>query len=268
MFRKRKVSTPGYGHTPYNPFHGQHATLRQDGISPFCAMVQVAAEDTKENYLICRGFDPRILRFIDYEEGNPNKPGISVAKPFGKRRTGAYEIAEIHTAFLPTQGNVEYTDFHNVTYIPPSPSSVNWRLGQNPGQVDPGVEDGHPEELSDEVNILYDDNGKVINWLLVDSGSVQRDHWVGHLYASYSGAVMGFWVVPSFELDGRLPDGNQWVVNLYKWDFGVAGATIRVEWDHVNDRWIPIQQEYICPDNRTIGPQPPPPPAPPPPPLP
>ena len=169
MFRKRKVSAPGFGHTPWNPIHGEQANLRQEGIAPYCAMFQIAAEDTHDDFVICRGFDTRILKFIDYTEGDSNKPGISVAKPFGKRRTGTYEIGEVYPALLPTQGNDEFTGFRQVTYVPPSPITVAWRVGQNPGVVTGGLDGGQPDSLSDTIGILYDHNSKVINWLLIDS---------------------------------------------------------------------------------------------------
>ena len=145
-------------------------------------MMQVAAEDTYDNHVICRGFDPRILRFVDYAAGDPNKPGISVAKPFGKRTAGTYQLAEIYPAFLPTQGNDDFTGFKQVTYIPPSPVSVNWRVGQNPGVVTGGLDGGQPDSLTDAIGILYDHNGKVINWLLIDSngggGSSNKTLWI------------------------------------------------------------------------------------------
>lgn len=132
-------------------------------------MMQVAAEDTYDDYVICRGFDPRILRFIDYAEGDADKPGISVAKPFGKRTTGTYSIGEVYPALLPTQGNAGFSDFKQVVFTPPSPASVNWRVGQNPGVVTGGADGGQPSSLSDTIGILYDHNGKAINWLLLDS---------------------------------------------------------------------------------------------------
>lgn len=170
MFRKRKVSTPGFGHTPYNPLHGDQANLRQDGTAPYCAMMQVAADDTYDDYVICRGFDTRILKFIDYAEGDEDKPGISVAKPFGLRKPDTYRIGEIYPAFLPTQGNALFNDFRQVTYTPPSPVAVEWRVGQNPGVVSGGgLDGGQPEDLSDTIEILRDHNGKVVNWMLIDS---------------------------------------------------------------------------------------------------
>lgn len=156
--------------TPYNPIAGDQANLRQEGTSPFCAMFQVAAADTYDDYVICRGFDPRILKFIDYAEGDSDKPGVSVAKPFGKRKPDTYEVGEVYPAFLPTQGNAGFADFRQVVYTPPSPTAVKWRVGQNPGVVTGGgLEGGQPEELSDEIGILSDHNGKVVNWLLIDS---------------------------------------------------------------------------------------------------
>lgn len=256
MFRKRRRPTPQFKiPPPYNPIAGEQANLRQDGISPFCAMVQVAAEDTYDDYLICRGFDTRILKFINL---------MSVAKPFGNRRKGTYEIGEIYQALLPTQGNTEFTDFRQVTYTPPSPVGVKWRVGQNPGKVvnngelPGGPYGGHPKELSDEIQIMYDHNEKVVNWMLVDSA--RRRNWIGYLYESYRGVVTGMWVVPSVKLDGQLPPFSRvYVYNIYKWNFGLIGATIRVEEDKVNNRWIALQQEYVCPTGAVISlPTPPP----------
>lgn len=170
MFRKRRRATPHFKiPPPYNPIAGEQANLRQDGLSPFCAMMQIAADDIYANHVICRGFDLRILRFIDYVAGDPLKPGISVAKPFGKRLVGTYEIGEVYPAFLPTQGNTEFSGFRQVTFVPPSPTSADWRVGQNPGVVTGGLEGGQPSSLGDEIAILYDHNGKVVNWLLIDS---------------------------------------------------------------------------------------------------
>ena len=180
--RRRRHPTPGFGiPPPFNPIQGENANLRQDGTSPHCAMMQVAATDTYANYVICRGFDTRILRFIDYAAGDANKPGVSVAKPFGKRKTGTYKIGEIYPALLPTQGNADFIDFKLVTYTPPSPVAVNWRVGQNPGVVTGGLDGGQPANLSETIGILYDHNGKVVNWIIIDT--------VGNLLRSMSGVA-------------------------------------------------------------------------------
>lgn len=177
MFRKRRRPTAHFKiPPPFNPLHGEQANLRQEGLSPYCVLMQVAAEDIYANYVICRGFDTRMLRFIDYAEGDATKPGISVAKPYGKRTVGTYNVGEVYPALLPTQGNTEFTGFRQVTFVPPSPVNVNVRLGQNPGVATGGLDGGHPSSLSDSIDILYDHNGKVINWLLIDS---QADNPVG-----------------------------------------------------------------------------------------
>lgn len=128
------------------------------GFYPYCAMMQVAAEDTHANYVLCRGFDIRIAKFIDYDAADlVNSPGIPVAKPYSNRRVGAYEIAQIFPALLPLQtGN-------------PSPADVLWRVGQNPGVA--ATTAGHPADLSEEVEILYtdDDPAIAINWMMIDS---------------------------------------------------------------------------------------------------
>jgi hypothetical protein len=88
----------------------------------------------------------------------------------------------------------------------------------------------------------------------------QANNWIGYIYQTYKGAdTPGFWVVPAFGIDGLAPLTNRYVINLYKWDYGAAGALVRVEWDCYNYRWIPIQQQYICPPNETPPPMDPPP---------
>jgi hypothetical protein len=77
-----------------------------------------------------------------------------------------------------------------------------------------------------------------------DTQAIRRN-WLGTLTLGYDGVVGGFWVTPTKALDGVLPTGSQWVVNLYKWDYGALGAVVRVEQD--GGRWIPLQQEYSCP---------------------
>lgn len=91
----------------------------------------------------------------------------------------------------------------------------------------------------------------------------QAKEWIGYLYQEYKGsATLGFWVVPAYGLDGLAPATNQYVVNLFKWNYGTAGASIYVKWDCVNYRWIGIQQEYVCPPTTTPAPPDPPPPPP------
>lgn len=162
MFKKQRKIAPYFPtHPPFNAVAGQYASLTgEQGVNPYCVLMQVAEDDTRDNYVICRGFDPRILVFVDYEAGNSNKPGIAVAKPYGHRKPGLYKVGELYPALLPTQGNA--------TYTPPSPTEIGLRLGQNPGVVetDP-AESGQPRDLAESLALLYDDNNVAINWLLL-----------------------------------------------------------------------------------------------------
>jgi len=173
MFRKRKMVAPDFRvQVPFNPINGGHNDLRTPGVYPYCAMMQVATEDIYDDYVVCRAFDVRMLRFVDFEEDNPDKPGISVAKPFGDRGAAAdgqvtrkYRVGEIFPAFLATQGAADETASD---YVPPSPTAVKWRVGQNPGVLPNGnAFGGHPAELTDEIEILRDHNDKVVNWMLI-----------------------------------------------------------------------------------------------------
>lgn len=87
----------------------------------------------------------------------------------------------------------------------------------------------------------------------------QAKNWVGTVAYEYKGIVPVIQVNPQYGIDGQPPLGIQIVANLYNWNYGQANAPIRVEWDCVNRRWIPLQQAYICPPAST----PPPPPDPP-----
>lgn len=170
MARKIRRPTPEFTvPPPFNPMRGEQNDLEIHGVFPYCAMFQIASEDIYANHIICRGFDPRMLRFVDYEKGNSEKPGISVAKPYGCRveAGGAkrYRIGEVFPAVLPTQGTADY-DPH---YVPPSPVEIKWRLGQNPGVSGGGGYGGHPKCLTDEISILYDHEGNVINWMFLHS---------------------------------------------------------------------------------------------------
>lgn len=169
---------------PFNAVTGQYASLTGEiGVSPYCVLMQVAAEDTYADYVICRGFDTRMLVFVDYEAGNSDKPGISVAKPYGRRKAGTYEIGEIHPALLPIQGNA--------TYTPPSPAEIGLRLGQNPGVVSGAPESGgQPSDLDASLALLYDHNDVAINWLMIDKGARDCEDIQPGSYRATAGATI------------------------------------------------------------------------------
>lgn len=155
MFRKHRNPTPGFRMPPpFQPMTGTHAALQVPGVFPHCVLMQVAAEDTEDEYVLCRGFDPRINKFIDYEEGNEDKPGIPVAKPYRCRMAGLYHMAEIYAAALPVQSSC------------PSPTGAKIRIGQNPGKAKTST--GPPADLDEEVEELFTTEGKAVNWMFID----------------------------------------------------------------------------------------------------
>jgi hypothetical protein len=91
--------------------------------------------------------------------------------------------------------------------------------------------------------------------------SCANDRWVGYLSHSYRGVVPGFYVTFSYSLQGvPFEFGVEvYVYNIFKWNFGLVGATVGVEYDHVNNRYIGWQQEYICDDGRSLAAPPAPP---------
>jgi hypothetical protein len=251
---RRRIGLTKLPGAPYHPLRGDKDNMRQDGTSPFCAMFQVASDDVYDDYVICRGFDTRILKFIDYEEGNDDKPGISVAKPFGNRTAGTYEIGEVYPAFLPTQGNADFTDFRQVTYVPPSPIAVMWRVGQNPGVVEDGSEldGGQPEDLDATIEILYDHNDKVINWLLIDSSFPIR------AYETPSGGIAGKsgnTLSSAFCTLLDLSSGTRVVTaktrSVYNPFFGAIAGSVDIIAARFNGIWIAIAED--CDDPGTGG---------------
>jgi hypothetical protein len=119
--RKRRTPSPGFRlPPPYQPITGEQAKLIGPGDFPYCAMMQVAAADTHADYLICRGYDPRIRKFFDYEVGDEDKKGIPVAKPYGKRQTrlgqnsGVAATSQGHPADLEEEVEILYTDDEKV----------------------------------------------------------------------------------------------------------------------------------------------------------
>lgn len=165
VLRKRRQPTPWFRQPPsYDPIAGKRAPLDHPGVTPYCALMQVAAEDTHQNYLICRGYDTRERKFFDYVEGDPDKEGIAVAKPYGRQTKGIYQIGQVIPAMVALTGL--YSDLQE-TWV---------QQGQNPGVSTAG----HPKVVSlsplltDPVSILYDDNGKAITWMAMHGECIAR----------------------------------------------------------------------------------------------
>ena len=191
-------------------------------------MMQVAAADEYDDYVICRGFDPRILKFIDYESGNAAKPGISVAKPYGNRTAGTYTIGQVFPAFLPTQGLVDEGHLETRNYVPPSPVGVDWRVGQNPGVA--ATTTGHPADLDEAINELTDHNDQQVNWMLIDGGSRILMGKLDGSLSQGSSATMSIW------MGSTLTDTGD-NITVYDWLLG-SGESI--------DSGKKVKAEYYC----------------------
>ena len=145
--RKRIPEAPFFRlPTPRNAMTGEYESLQRKGAYPYVALMQVAVEDTHDNYVVCRGFDPRDGLFYAYEEDDDDKIGVPVAKPYGLRGTYPYTVGEVFQATLPLT-----------------------LLGQNPMVAETTV--GHPADLDEKLELLYDENDVAINWMFVDGQS-------------------------------------------------------------------------------------------------
>jgi hypothetical protein len=216
VFRKRKQPTPAFRlPPPFNPVTGQHAPLTTQGVFPYVAMMQVAATDTHQDYVICRGFDIRHNVFIDYAAGDDDKPGIPVAKPYGSRHVGAYRIGQIFAAVLPLQSSN------------PSPTSVEWRVGQNPGVAE--TTQGHPADLAEKVDVLKDDDDEYIDWMLLDEGTSLVECCLAEDHPGYGIVFTVKLMIWDAENNGHKPDpGDTDTHYAIDWRYGMqypdAGA--------------------------------------------
>ncbi len=210
--KKRRRVASGFGiHPPYGPITGEHANLRDPGIYPYCAMFQVATEDIYADYVVCRGFDPRIKRFVEYDAADlANKPGISVAKPYGNRHSGLYLVGHMLPAAIP------YT-----------------QIGETPGVA--ATTSGHPAGLDEEIEILYDHNSVAINWLIIEGqSSLRRFEMTGSLAptaSSFGSAIFPYWVEEDSDYNETL------VANVYNTSHGTFSKPATVGSDAGADGW-------------------------------
>lgn len=177
MFRKRRQPTPGFRlPPPFNPMTGERADLAMHGIVTRCAMMQVigddetvANEDTHDNYVICRGFDPETQKFYS---------SIAVAKPYGLRGTFPYRLGQVFPAI-----------------------KAKTRLGDNCGVSHTTV--GQPVDLSEVIDLLLDDSSAPIYWLDISGGtgaSILTGVLDGALSAGGS-ATLSIWELDAGETD-------------------------------------------------------------------
>lgn len=138
---------------------------------------------------------------------------------------------------------------------------VGFPIGPIAGQWSMGVGGrGWVYKSSDATPAAYEFSAAIKSAYADYVGPGYKPEWIGYLYESYRGVVAGFWVVPTLPLVGPLPPFSRvYCYNIYKWNFGLISATVRVEADFTNNRWLGLQQEYQCPDSRSIDPPTPPP---------
>jgi hypothetical protein len=170
--RKRKQPTPGFRlPPPFNPMTGERADLIARGVVSRCAMMQVigddeteANQDTHDNYVLCRGFDPETKKFYH---------SIAVAKPYSVRSTYPYRLGQLFAAM-----------------------KAATRLGDNCGVSSVTV--GQPADLTETIDLLLDDDLKPIYWLDISG------HWTPWLYGKLDGAMAaaGSATVSIYEWDG------------------------------------------------------------------
>lgn len=174
--RKRKNPTPNFKMPPpYNPMTGERADLIARGVVSRVAMMQVigddetvANEDTHDNYVICRGYDPETKKFYH---------SIAVAKPYGVRGTYPYRLGQLFAAM-----------------------KASTRIGDNCGVSATTI--GQPADLDEVIDPLLDDDLKPIYWLDIGGDGAQVISGVldGALAAGGS-ATMSVWELNDGQTD-------------------------------------------------------------------
>jgi len=229
--RRTSVATLGTPGVPFNPMSSRHEDLDPQGIYPYCAMLQIAEEDKYTDYVMCRGFDTRMRRFVDYEEGNSDKPGIAVAKPYGNRVKCYYHKWSVYPCLLPTQ---QGSDKVEDNFTPPSPSGIDWRVGQNPGAPASSCL-GQTQASDDVINEMIDHNKKYVNWQLIDSGPVFI--WVYLLHNLYTcGSAQA--AIAEVDEEGEWCDSCDHVTLLASDPFGVIPGSALAAGE-VGSKYIP-----------------------------
>ncbi len=207
MWRKRKTPSPSFRlPPPYNPITGEHANLNKPGLNTRLSVFQVVGDDgtvenqdTHDNYILCLGWDldtdPDCRHLYD-PTTNAQGKAIPVAKPYGVRGTYPYVLGQMVVV-----------------------AKVRTRLGDNPGVA--SVTTGQPADLDEVIELLTDDDGNPISWLIVENGGEQKQ-----FYNANSGTVPVDGVVAVTGVHGTepnvLPQGDQ-PSSTYRKDYLVNG---------------------------------------------
>ena len=147
VWRKRASPAPAFRQpAPYSPIGGQHAILGREGMHSRIAIFQVIETDTHDDYVVCKGYDLDTDADCRYEINT-----IPVAKPYSLRGTKPYKVGMMLTCGKPRT-----------------------KFGDNSGKADTTV--GQPEDLNEDIVALEDDDGKTIQWMIIDS-STETETW-------------------------------------------------------------------------------------------
>lgn len=196
---------------PFNPVTGQRAQM---GSPPspgtILSMFQVigdtpsdaTTEDTHENYVVCRGFEPDIDPFFRYLHDPYTKPetkSIKVAKPYAVRGTYPYKRSQVIVA-----------------------ARIRTRLGDNQGKAHTSV--GYPENLDEETDLLFDDDNVAIAWLDITTvpQGVRFFNNCGATYPAWgisriTGRTAASGAVPEYRTVAKVDD-------TYRWQYFVNGG--------------------------------------------
>lgn len=213
MFRKRRIPAPHFGipGAPFNPVTGQRAQMNPQATpGTILATFQVigddpddeATQDTHENYVVCRGFEPQIDPFFRYLHDPKTKPdttSIKVAKPYAVRGTYPYKQGQILVA-----------------------ARILTRLGANQGKAVTSV--GHPADLDEQAELLLDDDDVAIAWLDISTApkpGVKFLNNCGATYPAWGISRITGRVAPSGASPGYLTVAK--VDATYRWQYFVNG---------------------------------------------
>ena len=208
MDRKRKSPASGFKQlSPFNPISGQYAGMGGPSVASRISMAQVIEADTYDNVLVCRGWDldkdPNCKYLINR---------MVVGKPYGVRGTFPYAVGNM----LPVV-------------------KVRTHFGDTPGMAHTTV--GQPADLNEAVDILVDDDGKPVAWLVLDGSGGSA--LIGKLdkTLSYDGsATVSVWTGDS----GSESDSGE-NIEAEEWCIQAAGGSLPANtWvvcERINGHW-------------------------------
>jgi hypothetical protein len=159
-------------------------------------MMQIIEADTYDDYVVCRGFDPDSGRFLN---------SVNVGKPYGLRGNHPYNVGEVYAAVKPKT-----------------------KLGDTPGKA--ATSAGHPADLDEAVEILNDDDGNPIAWLLLETGITLRWGKLSTTLDAGSTADVDLWQETGGGWGGWDEDSGQSWADVYAPPLMASGSIANGKW--------------------------------------